>query len=214
MKKSKSKNIPKNQEIGVVFNYSKMKLTHAMENLLNRGFNFSILPLKLDITQVLVDFKRFERSIIWQEYFHGHESDSDFAARIFKSNKSNLPRNYKTPEGLKTYLNSIKSEIMDHRNRNNVKCNLPQEEIQAMKELINLQKNKIIVIKPCDKGAGMIILDYPVYMRACYEHLASEKTMKDGDTKQYYLRVDGIELDRTKTKIRSIVQTSTNYLMR
>ena len=119
MKKSKSKNIPKNQEISVVFNYSKMKLTHAMENLLNRGFNFSILPLKLDITQVLVDFKRFERSIIWQEYFHGHESDSDFAARIFKSNKSNLPRNYETPEGLKTYLNSIKSEIMDHRNRNN-----------------------------------------------------------------------------------------------
>ena len=134
MKKSKSKNIPKNQEISVVFNYSKMKLTHAMENLLNRGFNFSILPLKLDITQVLVDFKRFERSIIWQEYFHGHESDSDFAARIFKSNKSNLPRNYKTPEGLKTYLNSIKSEIMDHKNRNNVQCNLPQDEIIAMKE--------------------------------------------------------------------------------
>ena len=56
---------------------------------------------------------------------------------------------------------------MDHRNRNYVECNLPQDEIQALKELIQLQKEKVIVIKPCDKGAGMIILDNPVYMRAC-----------------------------------------------
>ena len=162
--KSKSRSIPKNQDISVVFNYSKIKLTKAMESLLNRGFNFSILPLKLDITQVLVDFKRFERSVILHEYFYGTEKDGDSKARIFKSKKNNMPKNYKTPEGLKTYLGSVKSEIMDHRNRNNVECNLPQEEIQAIKELIKLQKDKVIVIKPCDKGAGMIILDYPVYI--------------------------------------------------
>ena len=40
----------------------------------------------------------------------------------------------------------------------------------------------------------------------CYEHLASEKILKDGDTKQYYLRVDDIELERRKSKIRSVVQ--------
>ena len=75
-----------------------------MKNLLNRGFNFSILPLKLDLTQVLVDFKRFERSVIWHEFFHGSESDKNYKERIFKSNKSNLPKNYKIPDGLKTYL--------------------------------------------------------------------------------------------------------------
>ena len=203
---SRTKRIPKNQEISVIFNYSKIKLTHAMENLLNRGFNFSILPLKLDLTQVLVDFNRFERSTIWQEYFYGRENYREFKANIFKSNKSNLPKNYKIPEGLKTYLGSVKSEIMDHRNRNNVKCNLPQDEILAMKELIKLQKDKIIVIKPCDKGAGIIILDYLVYMRACYEHLTTEKVMNNGDSKQYYLRVNEIELEKTKSKIRNIVQ--------
>ena len=45
------------KEISVVFNYSKIKLSQAMETLLNRGFNFSILPLKLDLTQVLVDLR-------------------------------------------------------------------------------------------------------------------------------------------------------------
>ena len=57
-----------------------------MENLLNRGFNFSILPLKLDLTQVLVDFKRFERSVIWYEFFYGSESDGELKPKIFKNN--------------------------------------------------------------------------------------------------------------------------------
>ena len=90
--RSKTRNLPKNQAISVVFNYSMVELTQTMRNLLNRGFNFSILPLKLDLTQVLVDFKRFERSIIWHEFFHGTENYGDFKGRIFKSSKSNLPK--------------------------------------------------------------------------------------------------------------------------
>ena len=177
-----------------------------MKNLLNRGFNFSILPLKLDLTQVLVDFKRFERSMIWQEYFHGIENVGVPRSKILKTKKSNLPRNYKSPEGLKTYLNSIKSEITDHRNRNDIQCNLPKDEIEALKELIKRQKNKEIVIKPCDKGAGIIILDYPTYMKACYEHLMSEKVMDNGESKRYYVQVENIELERTKLKIKHLVQ--------
>ena len=43
-------------------------------------------------------------------------------------------------------------------------------------------------------------------MRACYQHLTSEKIMGNGESKQYYLKVDDIELDRTKSKIRCVVQ--------
>ena len=50
----------------IVFNYSDIELTEGMLSVLNLGLNYSILPLKLDITQVLVDFRRFERSAIWQ----------------------------------------------------------------------------------------------------------------------------------------------------
>ena len=63
-------------------------------------------------------------------------------------------------------------------------------EIEALKELIKRQKNKEIVIKPCDKGAGMIILDYPTYMKSCYEHLMSEKVMDNGESKRYYVQVE------------------------
>ena len=43
--------IKETHEDTLVFNYSNMKLTEAMDKLLNRGLNFSILPNKLDHTQ-------------------------------------------------------------------------------------------------------------------------------------------------------------------
>ena len=175
-----------------------------MEDLLNRGLNFSILSKKLDNTQLQADYKRFERSVIWQEYFFNYEEDVDFEQQIFKSQKTNLPKNYKSPDGLKIFLNSIKSEILDFRNRNDVQCNLPKREIDAMNELVRLQKEKIIVIKECDKGAGIIILNYKDYVKACYEHLLSEK-FENGQNRRYYSEVEDIELEHTKSKIRKVV---------
>ena len=74
-----------------------------------------------------------------------------------------MPRNHNTPEDLKMFLHAIKSEILDPRNRNREDCNLPIDEQDALKELIKLQKDRQIVIKPCDKGAGIIILDFKEY---------------------------------------------------
>ena len=45
-----------------------------------------------------------------------------------------------------------------------------------------------------------------MYIRACYGHLTSEKIMEDGESKKYYVRVNAIELEITKSKIRKIVQ--------
>ena len=47
--RSKQRSIPKKQSISVVFNYSKIELTQPMKNLLNRGFIYATLPLKLDL---------------------------------------------------------------------------------------------------------------------------------------------------------------------
>ena len=95
----------------------------------------------------------------------------DMNQQIFKTQKQNLPKNYTIPKEIKTYLGAIKSEIMYHKNRNQVECNLPKEELVALKELIRLQREKVIMIKPCDKGAGLIFLDFKLCMQACYEHL-------------------------------------------
>ena len=109
----------------LIFNYSSLKLSEPMKRLLNRALNFAILPLKLDITEVLVDFKKFSRAFIRHEHLCGKETNEDFSRPIFRTTKYNLPTNHNTTTGLKIYLNSIKSEIMDPKNRNTEKCKLP-----------------------------------------------------------------------------------------
>ena len=63
-----------------------------MESVLNRGLNFCILPLNLDITQILVDFNRFERTMRWQEFWHGKLKEGEVNPPIFKLRKTNLPK--------------------------------------------------------------------------------------------------------------------------
>ena len=72
-----------------------------MEKLLNRGLKFTILPLKLDITQTLVDFRRFERSLIWHEFWFDNESQSEQEIPIFKSQKKQHAKKLHKPPGIK-----------------------------------------------------------------------------------------------------------------
>ena len=64
-------------------------------------------------------------------------------APLFKKQKSNLPKN--PSKELKTCLRANKSEIRDPQNRN--------QELKALTELIKLQKQRQIQIKPAGKGA-------------------------------------------------------------
>ena len=175
----------KKQKINVVFNNSKIVLSEPMLKVLNRGLKFAILPLKLDISQVLTDFKRFERTMVWKEYWFGKDSEP-FVPPIFRQKKHNFPRKYSAPKGLLNYLAAVRSEIADPMNRHKVKSNITEEEKEALKELIRLQKERQIVIKPCDKGAGIIVLDLSEYMRACLEHLEA----KTSTGENYYKKSD------------------------
>ena len=176
----------KRQRINVIFNYSSLKLTPDMETVLNKGLNFAILPLCLDLTQVLTDFKRFERTMIWTEFWYGRESEKK---------KKPIFKNTKSPNHLKNYLTSVKSELLDPRNRNKAKCNIPENELKAIQDLIKLQKERKIMIKVCDKGAGIIILDFEAYMKACHEHLESETP----DGEKYYTQVTQSTMKKAKT---------------
>ena len=73
---------------------------------------------------------------------------------------------------LKTFLTSIKSEIVGST-YNKVKSNISKLEREALESLVKMQRNCIIVIKPCDKGAGIIICDYADYVMSCEKDLAS-----------------------------------------
>ena len=152
------------------------------------------------MTQVFVNYKRFEKSAIWREFHHGRPKE-DTESQIFRTHKTNLPKNYSVPEGLKLFFSSVKSELIDPRNRNYAQFNLPQEELQALKELQQLQKERKVVIRACYKGAGIIVLNFEDYVKSCYEHLTSQQSHGE----PYYSPASDLELEQAKRKIKNIV---------
>ena len=144
--------------------------------------------------------------MIWKEFWYGRNTEETYKPPIFKVPKTNLPKNHKTHNGLKTYLGAIKSEIMDHQNRNKVKSNLPEDEIEALKELIVLQKDHKIMIKQCDKGAGIMILNFQDYIEACDKHVEAKQCDIDGNEKAYYKPVDEDTFIEAKHKIRQFIE--------
>ena len=87
----------------LVYNYSSVVFTDAMLNVLNCGLNFAILTLKLAISQVLIDFKRFERSVIWHKFWFERENTYE-KSQLFKQKRNkNLPKNYTILSDLKKW---------------------------------------------------------------------------------------------------------------
>ena len=106
---------------------------------------------------------------------------------------------------VKTMLISIRSEIMDQKKCNQEKCNIPEEEVIAFKELIKLQKQRIITIKAADKAAVIVILDFKDYMKSCYDHLLSSvpnnNDQEGTNPEMYYKLVNEFALEHAKTRI-------------
>ena len=128
-----------------------------MKDLLNLCLKFAILPLKLNTTQVLVDFLAYERNRVWREFFNDIEEEG-YTPPIFKTKKYIFPKNHNTPTGLKTILGAVKSKITDPRNRNKASGNIPKKQLVALKELIKLQRERTLIIKRCDKGERLLSL--------------------------------------------------------
>ena len=78
----------KRKPLSIVFNKSSFVLTQDMEEVLNRGLNFAVLSNRLDLTQVLTDFRYFERTMIWMEFWHGRDQEGQLYTRIFKKKKN------------------------------------------------------------------------------------------------------------------------------
>ena len=65
----------------------------------------------------------------------------------------------------------------------------------------------MITIKPCDKGAGIIILSFQAYMDSCYKHLNSVQLQPDGTYKRYYKPVENLNiLSEVKNNINTLLK--------
>ena len=181
-----------------------------MLKLLNRGLNFCIKPLKVDLSKLLCDYKWFERKIRWKEFFHGSDN-SDYKPPIFKSKKTNMPRNHSAPKGMQIFLNSIENGIQDKNLWNkhilNPKhSNISKDEYEALQTLIKLQRDRKITIKPADKGAGILIMDFVRYKESCEIHLSTTQPQPLGPPIPYYAPTNSAQIKRCVKEISDTVK--------
>jgi hypothetical protein len=65
------------EQITAIYNHSNLTLTEAMKKILNRGLNFCVSPLTLNITNILVEYRKYERTVKWVEFFADKDTESD-----------------------------------------------------------------------------------------------------------------------------------------
>jgi hypothetical protein len=167
-----------------------------MSKILNRGLNFCATPDSLNVTEMLVDYHKFEQKMRWKEFFHDKEEDNNqYTPPIFPQEKSNLPPKGGTP--LNNFLIGVKSELTG-TNLNKIKSNISNSESKALKTLIDLQREQKIVIKPCDKGAGIIVCNYSDYVTSCEKDLNSISAKNE----PHYTKITTKDLEIAKSKIK------------
>jgi hypothetical protein len=93
-------------------------------------------------------------------------------------------------------LIGVKSELTGTK-LNKIRPNISNNEIEALKNLTDLQKSRQIFIKPCDKGAGIIICNYNDYVTSCEKDLSG----KTPNNEPHYSKITTRDLSVAKFKI-------------
>jgi hypothetical protein len=141
----------------------------------------------------------------WKEFISDKEdNDIQITPPVFLQEKSNLPPNGGTP--LQNFLIGIKNELRG-THLNNVRPNITKDEAEALNTLIKLQKECKIVIKPCNKGAGIIICNNDDYVTSCEKYLNS-KSMEDHP---HYSPITERDLEIAKSKIEQNIKKGTEH---
>ena len=139
-----------------VFNYSSKKLTKNQKRVLSYGLTF--LPSrKLNITKLMTDLAEWERRMRLKEFFYA-SGEGSRATRDDKVSKVWTPECGREP-WLDLYIQTIKEDIVKNI-KTQFKKNLTKGEELAMTELF---LDDSIVIRPADKGSGIVVLDAKDY---------------------------------------------------
>ena len=152
----------------IITNLSNVPLTHNQLKVLSHGLKFIPTQKPLNFPHILKSLKEFRRKMYLQFFFQHDISDP----HPFRA-KSDWEAPTPTNPNLVAYHNEIEFAIlslMTHQALTNTELprpdNLTEDEWKALYEL---EKIKNIVIKPADKGGGIVVMnrtDYDDKVRA------------------------------------------------
>ena len=160
-------------------NLSTYKLTHAEENLLNRGLNFIPTPSREHPSHILQDFPLFDRKLRLKYFFMDKEIKQQ---KIPKEDKPfKFTTGWNPPATQDMYFDNYRKfthqELMQELSKpaKYNRFNLTKQERKAIK---SLSQNHDIIIKPADKGGAIVIQDRQKYIEECLRQLNNKEHYK------------------------------------
>lgn len=173
-KKQKPLPLPK-----VVHNLSNLVLDKPTLSLLEKGLSFCPTPpplrkCKSFTEETNVETKKLHHKLMYKYIFRYNKKSMD---RIYLPS-SNSPQPSDSPL-INSYSLQTKKLIKKHlKSLMNNPDPIPNLPFQERKALTKLEKNPQIVIKPADKGSGIVILNTNIYILGCLDLLQNTKYYK------------------------------------
>ncbi|XP_052212044.1 uncharacterized protein LOC127831095 [Dreissena polymorpha] len=178
----------------VVTNLSKKQLTASQIRVLSKGLKFVPTRRVVDKGKLLTDFTAWERRMRLREYFYSEERDGH--PNQEKPYRKKTPSTWTPKAGrdkwLDAYIKAVKDDIIKGLKRR-FQLNMSKSEEYALKELLNDDE---IVIRPADKGSGIVVMDSTDYI----QKLKGE--ISDSDT---YAEVTDDKTKSVQNKVKKVV---------
>uniref|UniRef100_A0A8C5W849 Helix-turn-helix domain-containing protein n=1 Tax=Leptobrachium leishanense TaxID=445787 RepID=A0A8C5W849_9ANUR len=160
-----------------IFNLSQKILTNTEIKVLNKGLKFA--PTKqMDKFSMYIDLQRFKRKLSLKKYFlktpiiNNTAVDQDKFVHTSLKNKSKFFPRHVISNEIKMFESLVSTDI-DRMGIKEKKHNLTKEEKKAIKDL---DKDETIIIKPADKGGGIVIWSKEAYNEESLRILGDERT--------------------------------------
>ena len=165
----------------LLHNISRYKLTKDEQNILSRGLNFAPKLTEFTLTdQPTSILNTLKKAINTSIYIDGkQQSQGQNTGHPFRNTKDWLaptPTNYEYNQFFDEVSESLLAEPHNHH-KTTYKGNKHNYTLAAINKL---QCNKDIIIKKCDKGSGICIMDKEDYINKIFnEHLNNKSTYRE-----------------------------------
>ena len=155
-----------------VVNRSSRVLSAEEQSVLSKGLSF--VPSKRQtVAHLTAELKEWERLMRLREYWHGVETQRDVnrdSDNKYRSTKWVPPRG--RDPWLDLYLEEVTASIIQD-NKRKVNGNLSRAEEEALRSLVG---DESIIIRPADKGSGIVIMDTKDYLQGLEQEISDSTT--------------------------------------
>uniref|UniRef100_A0A8C5WJC8 Reverse transcriptase domain-containing protein n=1 Tax=Leptobrachium leishanense TaxID=445787 RepID=A0A8C5WJC8_9ANUR len=162
---------------GGIYNLTNKVLSAHQHRILQKGMKFAPTN-KLDKFNMYIDIQKFKKNLCLKKYFSKNPIERNATMHLYthtnlKEKSTFFPKSMISSE-ITTFEQMILSDLekMEHKKS---KDNLTQQERKALRELT---QDDDIVIKPADKGGGVVIMTAEYYKNEAMRILGDETTYR------------------------------------